>query len=369
MPQRFRLGGVTTSALDNDYDIQITMRCFGGVMNISYSLQNIKSDGLRNQYLDNWHALETDDGAQWDRTTKQLVEPFQSIMTDLAGKLPVPPSDLLSDYLYPKHYAFEARAAAGDEKVAPFFIGETPKEDMVPPGQYIPQISGQLQQLFELGSWVSSIYSSRQTRIIPSFSTRAGEPRLARPARVLAGGHEYFFKPWHGGNGPGSANLSELATYRRIAESTAAGRIRSDLRICRMHGVVVDDDEDTWPVSEEGGSRLLGILLTWVETNQKPWLETLYHRASSTVATPDVLSSWSDQLDTLIAEIHRVDIVWGDAKPHNILVDRSGFIWLIDFGGSYTDGWVDRKNKGTKEGDSQGVERIKAFLSKRATTS
>lgn len=32
--------------------------------------------------------------------------------------------------------------------------------------------------------------------------------------------------------------------------------------------------------------------------------------------------------------------------------------WVIDFGGGFTQGWVQRENAGTVEGDSQGLAKI-----------
>lgn len=35
-----------------------------------------------------------------------------------------------------------------------------------------------------------------------------------------------------------------------------------------------------------------------------------------------------------------------------------GDLWLIDFGGGWTDGWVDQDKQGTMEGDDQAVRKI-----------
>lgn len=37
--------------------------------------------------------------------------------------------------------------------------------------------------------------------------------------------------------------------------------------------------------------------------------------------------------------------------------------YLVDFGGSYVNGWVDKKLVNTQEGDLQGLERMEAYLS------
>jgi hypothetical protein len=53
----------------------------------------------------------------------------------------------------------------------------------------------------------------------------------------------------------------------------------------------------------------------------------------------------------------------GDAKPDNILIHTAtNDCWLIDFGGSWTDGWVDEKLGESVAGDQQGVMKIMAFL-------
>jgi len=56
--------------------------------------------------------------------------------------------------------------------------------------------------------------------------------------------------------------------------------------------------------------------------------------------------------------LHENGIVWGDAKADNFMVDKNDHLWIIDFGGSYTDGWVDPEFMETVEGDAMGVTRI-----------
>ena len=46
-----------------------------------------------------------------------------------------------------------------------------------------------------------------------------------------------------------------------------------------------------------------------------------------------------------------------------MLVDEDENIWVIDFGGGYTAGWVDKESCETMAGDWQGVKKIKDFLS------
>ncbi|KAK5992439.1 hypothetical protein PT974_05843 [Cladobotryum mycophilum] len=60
---------------------------------------------------------------------------------------------------------------------------------------------------------------------------------------------------------------------------------------------------------------------------------------------------------------HASQLIWGDGKPANIIIDERGDdAWLIDFGGGYTNGWVDRDLENTVEGDKQAVENIRKCL-------
>ncbi len=45
----------------------------------------------------------------------------------------------------------------------------------------------------------------------------------------------------------------------------------------------------------------------------------------------------------MLGLLHAVDIVWGDFKAENMLADEDDNVWLIDFGGGTTHGWVDEE--------------------------
>ena len=48
----------------------------------------------------------------------------------------------------------------------------------------------------------------------------------------------------------------------------------------------------------------------------------------------------------------------GDGKASNIIIDDQDNAWLIDFGGGWTEGWVDKEVADTVEGDEQAVNSI-----------
>ncbi|KAI6799716.1 hypothetical protein KC361_g2720 [Hortaea werneckii] len=72
----------------------------------------------------------------------------------------------------------------------------------------------------------------------------------------------------------------------------------------------------------------------------------------------DLRDRWAAESESVKEMLHENGIVWGDAKADNFMVDTNNDLWIIDFGGSYTEGWVDPELKDTAEGDDQGVEKI-----------
>ncbi|PGH12999.1 hypothetical protein AJ80_06483 [Polytolypa hystricis UAMH7299] len=64
----------------------------------------------------------------------------------------------------------------------------------------------------------------------------------------------------------------------------------------------------------------------------------------------------------MVDELHQHGIVWRDVKADNVLVDMKGNLWIIDFGASYTHGWVDKSLAETVQRNLQGLPRIMDFL-------
>jgi hypothetical protein len=67
---------------------------------------------------------------------------------------------------------------------------------------------------------------------------------------------------------------------------------------------------------------------------------------------------WAKEVERTKEALHENDIVFGDMKADNFLVDEDEKLWIIDFGGSYTEGWVDPELNETEEGDDMGAEKI-----------
>ncbi|KAL9114868.1 MAG: hypothetical protein Q9227_001111 [Pyrenula ochraceoflavens] len=100
-------------------------------------------------------------------------------------------------------------------------------------------------------------------------------------------------------------------------------------------------------------SQLLGFLLTLIPQPTTP----LTHLMSPSVAE-DQRSEHASQVHAMVEILHANKLIWGDAKADNFLVDGNGELWMIDFGGSYTPGWIDEELADTVDGDNMGTEKI-----------
>jgi serine/threonine protein kinase len=98
------------------------------------------------------------------------------------------------------------------------------------------------------------------------------------------------------------------------------------------------------------------MLFTWIDK------KSVLSRAKAEESSPELRQRWATQITRSLAELHKHSIIWGDAKAENILIDRNDDAWIIDFGGSYTVGWVDKEKAGTLEGDMQGLSKILEML-------
>jgi tRNA A-37 threonylcarbamoyl transferase component Bud32 len=71
---------------------------------------------------------------------------------------------------------------------------------------------------------------------------------------------------------------------------------------------------------------------------------------------------WITQIRETVDELHKIGVIWGDGKPSNVIIDVQDDAWLIDFGGGWTEGWVDEAVAETVDGDWQAVDNIIKFL-------
>lgn len=137
----------------------------------------------------------------------------------------------------------------------------------------------------------------------------------------------------------------EIGILQRISEASRIHRIR----VPALLGVILSEDDP---------DLVLGFLTEYIKPS--PLARDLL---SCIEATPtETRLAWAEEITATLARLHGLGVVWGDAKAGNIILDEDNYPWLIDFGGGYTNGWVDADQAESVTGDLQGLQRILKHL-------
>lgn len=312
---------------DRNTDSELTIMCHGNRVHITISAENLSgSSAVQSQYL---HYLKVAESYELDGLT---VDDFYDWILELcAPKLHLPRASRhrtlsLEEYLYLPNYHY-ALSATHDGALALVRQGTMPAEHLS---------SGVTIDEELCSSWTS--FHPSQVQIC---AESPGEELSGTPRKVQTTGDQiHFFKPYRYCDTGVAKN--ELKKYLQI--SAASGL--EDLLISRLSGLVRDDS-----------GAVLGLLLSYIDS------KALTLRCAIRPDTP--LSSrnrWADQISNTLTSLHAAGIIWGDAKPDNVLIDSNSDAWLIDFGGSYTEGWVEPELAETVKGDLQGLSRILEYV-------
>lgn len=161
-------------------------------------------------------------------------------------------------------------------------------------------------------------------------------------AAVQVQGQEMFCKSR--GRGGGLFGTSEARELKCLGEMLKVFPTEA-IKVPQLLGYIHQKDTQ----------QILGFLRQWVPGR----------RLSNVVAgaTAEKRQKWACQIRQSIELLHQNGLVWGDAKPSNIIIDEQDNAWLIDFGGGYTRGWIDEELVETKQGDEQALEKITELLS------
>jgi RIO-like serine/threonine protein kinase len=85
---------------------------------------------------------------------------------------------------------------------------------------------------------------------------------------------------------------------------------------------------------------IIGILEEYIPTGVLSQLWQLEEEGIE--ALTERRKKWGAQVREMVDLLYKIGVIWGDGKPHNVLIHEvTDDAWVIDFGGSYTEGWVD----------------------------
>ncbi|KJZ70014.1 hypothetical protein HIM_10595 [Hirsutella minnesotensis 3608] len=184
-------------------------------------------------------------------------------------------------------------------------------------------------------------YSTKAILTVDMFVQGGGHAA----SRVLVDGNEMFCKARGGAGGLiGTSVGRELECLQEVRKFPPPERDTS-IRIPQLLGYVRHADT----------GRVVGFLREWVPGRRL--------RDMDVPAIPaQRRQKWIRQIREAVHALHAGGITWGDGKACNVVVDERDDAWLIDFGGGWTNGWVDAELADTVEGDKQAIDKIGEFL-------
>ncbi|CVK84967.1 uncharacterized protein FMAN_16029 [Fusarium mangiferae] len=303
--------------------------------------QFIRSPSVEAQYFKCLQLLrsgevELDDFYEED-AFEWLLGCFMPFITNLASSsgLEIVAEPTLADYFLAKR-SFVCSLKAVDDGLFPQELETTNH------GWSSPIVKFDTDFMANLNTW-TECYTPSQVKICYAGPH---ESLIKPPKRTTIIGKDgesitCFFKKFGLSFGPRHAR-KELMTLKKIIGAQIPPP--PEAHICHLAGVVRE------------GDGLLGMLFTWIPN------KGVLSRGQAAASPPELRKQWASQIQRSVDLLHQKGIIWGDAKAENVLIDQNNDAWVVDFGGGYTAGWVDKDKAGTFEGDRQGLAKILDML-------
>lgn len=109
--------------------------------------------------------------------------------------------------------------------------------------------------------------------------------------------------------------VREYRVLQRISDSENS----ESIRVPKLKGLI------------QVGEGIVAILMDFIETD-KP--DLTYNLSDEGPISESRRAKWASQLTEILRQLHAIDVVWGDAKTANFVVDKDSNVWLVDFGGA-----------------------------------
>lgn len=166
-------------------------------------------------------------------------------------------------------------------------------------------------------------------------------------ARVMVEGKEMCSKA---GNSKGDdAAQRELDCLWKITASPHA----TTLRVPKLLGLI----------ETPNNNKTIGFLEEYIPVSENWELSTLGSIETVSAIDESRRRKWASQIRDSVRLLHQIGVIWGDGKASNVLIHReTDDAWIVDFGGGWTEGWVDEDLSGTVKGDEVAVKKIVEYL-------
>lgn len=262
-----------------------------------------------------------------DEMHEWILQPFMPIFQE------IPPLDpthkyTLEDCLFSEEFHYTVKVM--EDKMIPIYIDSTQNQEHCRIGAKLPLSI----------NTIVPVYHPREIQVeIDEESTAL--PGIPRKVFINGEPQPSFYKKAYSGDV--TCTTREITTYSKIHTAN----FDSTVLTSKLNGIVQDDE----------GNKL-GLLLSYIDCDratlncidgQDPEYSQLRHK-------------WFDQVSRTLEQFHAHGIVWGDAKAANVLLDVNDDAYLVDYGGGYTKGWVEKEKSDSIEGDLQGLGNIRQWL-------
>lgn len=268
------------------------------------------------------------------------------MMSPVTPLLPGPADDdhrTLQDWYHSPVVVFQLEASDDGEQIEASESETTPDLD-----EWMDQILPTVTLPKYLTDKLSaSSFNASQLEVLECSDQPVGTPYHPCRVRDRETNVTYFLKVVD--NDQPNPTKREIDILHRIEEI----ELHKTMNVPRLEGLVTFDDVEP---TKTGQKRIMGILLTEIPS-PTPLTMKLDEKVPQ-----EKRDAWAKEVDRIKDLLHKHEIVWGDAKADNFMVDKDDKLWIIDFGGSYTEGWVDAELNETEEGDDMGIEKIVSAL-------
>lgn len=277
---------------------------------------------------------ETDDYGEFkdplDEMHDWILQPFLPIFRELA---PLDPSQkyTLEDCLFAEEFHYTVRVV--EDSLVPIYLGNSKCMQNHLIGAHLPSSTRVDYSIFP-------VYDPSEIQV-PIDATSPSLPAVPRKVFVHGRPKPNFFKTIYAGDA--GITIRELLAYSKIHMA----KFDATIRTSRLDGLVQDKD-----------GHVMGLLLSYIDCRGT----TLRCIDGRDARYSGLWQKWTDQISHTLKHLHSHNIVWGDAKAANVLIDVNGDAYLIDFGGGYTEGWVAKDMANSINRDLQGLESIKRYL-------
>lgn len=186
-------------------------------------------------------------------------------------------------------------------------------------------------------------------RVIPATPSQEAELSCYSPSQIKV---IERYRPW----------ALKVSIHERVMFCKVNGAIHDcfDREYQALQKILDADDSDSIRVPKLKGTvqvaeGVVGIPIDFIETDQP---DLTFNLSDEAQISESLRSKWESQLAETLGQLHAMEVVWGDAKTTNVLVDKNLDLWIVDFGGGQTMGWVPNELVDTKEGDLHALEKI-----------